>query len=554
MRILFTALLACLILPNLQAQSTYARVYEILQEKCVQCHSNADPEQGLDLEGSGADQNARMQDVYNNLVGVIPANSNAASAGLDYIHPGRPDKSFVFHKVNNGLESTISLDPDMGQSMPAYGGPLMNDVEREMIRQWILFGATFSGQHVNEDHIQMYYDGQGLASFPEAPEAPEPGEGFQIKMGPFYLSPAGEPGDELEFFQKYALDLPAEVDVNQIDMQLSGYSHHFIIYNFTSPAASNNVPDGLRYDALHQDIGLVTAIQEATDLKLPEGTAFQWPDDMVLDLNSHYINYSAGLVYQAEVYINVYTQPAGSASQQMYSDLLVNGDIYIPNNGNEIVHDQIIHPANGGTVYLWNIMGHTHKYGTSYKAWEWQNGQKIELIYDGACAEGIPGCASPYFDYQHIPPRYFEPLRPQQFGIFNGIVHEATWINDGPEPVWFGPTSDDEMMVLILMYTLDSVGVDIATPVKEITNSGLVKVSPNPAQDKIQISFPESFNLGESQFRLMDQTGKIVLEKTLPPFAEAEINLPVSDGLYLYQITDSEGNQYTGKLIKAGDL
>ena len=53
----------------LQAQ-TSIRVYEILQEKCASCHSNANPQANLDLEGSGASVNARVLDVYNNLVNI----------------------------------------------------------------------------------------------------------------------------------------------------------------------------------------------------------------------------------------------------------------------------------------------------------------------------------------------------------------------------------------------------------------------------------------------------------------------------------------------------
>ncbi|MCB0703786.1 MAG: T9SS type A sorting domain-containing protein [Saprospiraceae bacterium] len=549
MRILVTS--CCLLLgigTQLQAQTTYSRVYEIMQEKCVQCHNNADPEQGLDLEGAGATLDLRMQDVFSNIVDVVPANSYAASAGLNYIRPGRPDKSFIFHKINQGLEPTIELDPDMGQSMPAYGGPTMNEVEKEMIRQWILFGANYSGTYVNEDHLEQFYNGGGLASFDVPPPAPAPAEGFQIKMGPFYLSPAGEPGDELEYFQKYALDLGAELDVNQIDMKLSGSSHHFIIYNYSSVAAANNIPDGLRLESFHQNINLVCAVQEATDLKLPEGTAFKWPSQQILDLNSHYINYSAGLVYQAEVYVNIYTQPGGSAAQQMYSDLVANGDIYIPNNGNEVTHTQVIHPVNGADVYLWNIMGHTHKYGVAYKAFEYKDGAVSDIIYDGACAEGIPGCASPFFDYQHIPPRYFEPLRPLPFDYFNGIKHEASWINDGPSPVNFGPTSDDEMMVLVLMYTLDSVGVNVATSTKTITSKlEGVSVSPNPAQKNLTVNLPASLS-GESRFQIFDLTGKALMDQRQSAFGSFTVDLQLPGGMYIYQLTDAAGRQASGKL------
>ena len=111
-------------------------------------------------------------------------------------------------------------------------------------------------------------------------------------------------------------------------------------------------------------------------------------------------------------------------------------------------------------------MGHTHQYGVGYKAYERSalTKKKADMIYDASCPNGIPGCASPYFDYQHIPMRYFEPLEPLTMNIFNGLVHEASWINDGPQGVGFGVTSDDEMMVMVIMYTEDSTGVEVNNP------------------------------------------------------------------------------------------
>ena len=43
---------------TLSGQSTFTEVYNIFQAKCATCHSNANPQSGLDLEGAGAtDQN-----------------------------------------------------------------------------------------------------------------------------------------------------------------------------------------------------------------------------------------------------------------------------------------------------------------------------------------------------------------------------------------------------------------------------------------------------------------------------------------------------------------
>ena len=110
-----------------------------------------------------------------------------------------------------------------------------------------------------------------------------------------------------------------------------------------------------------------------------------------------------------------------------------------------------------------------------------------ELIYDASCPNGIPGCASPFFDYQHIPMRYFEPLYTVQTGASGGFFHEASWLNDGPSPVWFGATSDDEMMVLVMMYLTDTTGLisnteEVIEALESITDYGKIMILPENIQ------------------------------------------------------------------------
>ncbi|MCG8330443.1 MAG: T9SS type A sorting domain-containing protein [Chitinophagales bacterium] len=523
------------------AQSTSLKVYQIFQDKCAQCHSNAQPQAGLDLEGQGATLEAKALHVYNNLVNATPANATAAAKGDKYIYPGRADRSFLFRKINQGLEPLINLESGENQPMPPYGQPLLNDVEKELIRQWILFGSPLQDEVVEESVLEDYFSGNALQSFPEgAPEAPAPSEGFQIKMGPFYLAP----GEEVEYFQKYELDLPEDQEITRVEIEMGTYSHHFIIYNF-NPGGDAPIPAGLRLDADHSDISLVAAVQESTDLHLPQGTAFFWDNQLVLDLNSHYINYSASANYQAEAYINVYTQPQGTAAQEMYTELLVNGDIPIPNNGDIITHTQHIN-YNLGEIYVWGVMGHTHQYGTGYKVYErLPGGMQGDLIYDASCPQGTPGCVSPFFDYQHIPMRYFEPLRPTLMTPLYGLIHEASWVNDGPFPVNFGPTSDDEMMVMVIMYTEDITGV-VDTEEAIIPEEGAL-VYPNPASNNIDFQLPG--NAKASQVQLLDANGKIVLERNKLENTFSMDVSPLPSGLYFYRLTSMEGNLYTGKVV-----
>lgn len=542
--VLYSLAFALLTSITLNAQSTSLRVYEILQEKCASCHSNANPQNGLDLEGSGATISQRATDVANNIKNITPSNEHAAARGDRYIYPGRPDRSFLFRKINNGLEPLLHLDAEEMSNMPPYGNTQLTNEEKELLRQWILFGAPLNGTVIDEQRIHDYYNTNGMPSFAEGgPEAPDPSEGFQFKMGPFYL----EPGGEVEYFQKYELNLPDDLEVKRIEMEISNFSHHFIIYSFT-PGGSNSIPAGLRQNPDHSDISLVAAVQESINLKLPEGTAFKWDNNLVLDLNSHFINYSAGNTLQAEVYVNVYTQPIGTAAQEMKTELLANPDIFIPNNGNLVTHTEHIN-FNLGEVYLWMLMGHTHKYGANYKAFKrLPGGVRGDMIYDGACPQGIPGCVSPFFDYQHIPPRFFPSLEPLTVNFQNGLIHEAQWINDGPASVNWGPTSDDEMMVLVLMYVEDTTGLvltdieDLANPLDEI------RVFPNPMQQETMVHIPAE--IGEVTFRLYDSVGKELRRMegiSAKRFSFQREQLPA--GMYIYRIEDELGRFISGKLI-----
>lgn len=545
-KLLLMAATFCLAIFTIQAQNTSESVYQLLQTKCVSCHSNAEPAGGLDLEGSGGTVQQQMTNVYIRLLNSPPENEYAADKGYPYVDKGRADRSFLLRKINNGFEPIIELDEAEMDDIHTEEALQMSPEEKELIRQWILFGAPAVGDVVDEDLINDYYNVNGMASFPDGrPAAPDPSEGFQLKMGPFYLQPNGQPNDELEFFLKHQLEMETDKEITRIDMMFSAFSHHFIMYNFNQ-GGDNGIPDGFRLDPDHNDISLVAAVQEAQDLRLPEGTAFKWRKNMVLDLNSHYINYSTSHTLQAEVYVNIYTQDNGMAAQEMETALIVKDWIPIPNNGDLVTHTEHV-TSNIGEVFVWGLMGHTHKYGQGYQVYKrLPGGQEGELIYDASCPRGEPGCPSPFFDYRHIPMSFYEPLMPITFNNSNGIIHRASWINDGPSPVNFGPTSNDEMMVLVMMYTQDTVGLttntfDLFNPLEQ------VQVFPNPMKNQTTFVLPA--DIGSVNFRLYDAMGREVQSRqgiTGSQFDISRGNLP--KGMYVYRIEDETGKLKTGKL------
>lgn len=528
-----------LYLPAQTALPSVQEVYQIFQNKCSSCHGNVSPAGGLDLVGTGATEFARAQNVASKLTNVNPSNAYALSKGYKRVYPGRADRSFLFRKINRDFEPTIAaLHASEGDAMPQnFPANSLSSLEKEIIRQWILYGAKNSGVLFNKSVVETFYNVGGEKSFPDGPPpAPDPSEGFQIKMGPFFLAPDGE----VEYYQKWETNLPSNVEVNGLDFNISPFSHHFLLYNFTGTGAAA-IPAGLRLNANHSEINLVAAVQGATELRLPGQTAFKWDNNIVLDLNSHYINYSLTQPYQCEAYVNIYTQVPGTASQEMFATLLVNPNIPIANSGDLVTHTKPEFQFGADSIYIWGLMGHTHKYGRSYKVWKrLSNGQKGDLIYDASCPMGIPGCPNPYYDYQHIPIRYWEPLLPIKWG--NGIIHEAKWVNEGPVPVNFGPTSDDEMMVLIAFYTEQPIAVDTDEPGTQILENQIL-VAPNPSFGLVHFTLPEGME-SVRRFRLFNLTGQEVLRRNELSGQSFDVDLSqLIPGIYFF---DADGRR--GKL------
>ena len=91
----------------------------------------------------------------------------------------------------------------------------------------------------------------------------------------------------------------------------------------------------------------------------------------------------------------------------------------------------------------------------------------------------------------------------------NGLIHEAKWMNDGPASVNFGPTSDDEMMVLIAFYTEEP--VQSVSAVKEEDIQGDIRLSPNPAGELLRVEIPGDRDWPD--LRVFDLTGREVLSR-----------------------------------------
>lgn len=527
------------------AQSTFSQITSLFQANCtVGCHNSSDNSGNLNLTGTD-------QEIYSRLVNADPTNPAAQAAGYKRIKPGHPDQSYLVRKCNNNLYQSATLtDASFGGPMPSYPQPALADEEIELIRQWVYEGAPLTGSPVNTALINSYYQEGGINSIPEPPPLPtEPGS-FQLHIGKIFLAPQSEK----EYFIKYDLGLTEDIYVNRIEMIMADQSHHLIIYKFL-PGQDEFFEDGLRLQNPTTGEGssgnsatLVNAWQISYDTNLPEGTAYLWEAGDILDMNYHFRNYDLDSILAIEAYINIYTDQSAEEPEIMYSDLLTNLSIYIPNdNENHVFSKADFDLSAQNFINIWQLTSHTHKYGIDFDIFKRnEDGSEGEKIYEGWYNTDYTFNQG-YYDFAHPPIRQFEPqieVNPRL-----GLIQEATYRNNGPNPVFFGLTTNDEMMVYYLQYTIgNSIDNNVGINLLEANNP--IRVYPNPSKNLLNIT--SNFNSDEhiESIEIFDVSGKLVLiSNTKEQSQFISINHNLKPGVYLLNCLGMRTNYRTKFIV-----
>lgn len=540
---------------NVMAQDTYQQVYSLFQANCtVGCHGNGGTSGNLDLYGGG---DASV--VYENIVDVNPVNPTALSKGYKRIYPGHPEKSFLLRKCSyNAWDDYYPIEVSEGNTMPD-NQPVLEKEEVELIRQWILYGAKETGNFVDPQLLYDYYHVNGKPRM-EKPAAPAEGEGFQLRMGPFFLAPQ----QEVEFFKKQDIALADSVDVDKLETWFNDESHHFIIYKFVD-GTDADYPAGLRNinDPEGSSLGvneMVATWQDAFAYSLPEQTAFRWQGDQVLDMNYHIVNYDEDSIIAAESYTNIYTAPVDTNNIVMTSVLIpINAvefilgtgmfgqDLIIPNDGE--VHTFTyrfafpFYPL-APTWHIWSIQSHTHARGQDFDIYKsTADGQKGEQFYEGFYNRDYTFNQG-FYDWEHPAVRFFEPF--YEVPLQTGLIFEAVYQNLTDDTIYWGNTTHDEMMLFYVQYTEEALPTSSVT---EQTNPVSFTSYPNPFTESTQIyvNLPASdriqldvFNMaGEKITTLADAqfgAGQHRLE-----FSSKALNL--ASGIYLARLNTLQGTQ-----------
>ncbi len=496
--------------------ATFDDIYDMFQVKCVSCHGGTSPQGALDLSGT-------PQEVYDVLVDVDPVNPAAASLGYKRVRPGYPKSSFMLHKMaTEQWDDSYSLSVAEGNAMPPSPLPQLLDKEIELMRQWIQFGAPMNGTVVDPQILEDFYEnGLGLPMTTPV-DPPAPGEGFQMEFGPIFLAPL----EEQEFFKKHVVPNNVNYEVNSLDVKFNDESHHFILYKMGEALAATK-PEGLR-DSEDSEMSiventLVAAWQNPGDYALPNGAAYKMSPNTIYDLNYHIKNYSVSGVLGGKVYVNVYTQPAGTAQEEMYSQIFpislfdmfqgapLGSGLEIPADGNEHTFTEHLWippvqglPWPGGTWHIWQLSTHTHARGIDYDIYLADaQANKGEQLYEGFYNFDYTFNQG-YYDNEHPAVLIYDELRPVNMGFGGGLIHEATYVNNGDEDLSWGGSVDDEMMLIFVHFTTNALET---TSIKDTPDAFNFSIFPNPAAESCYLNYELSEN-SDVNLSIYDLQGK----------------------------------------------
>lgn len=461
--------------------NTFDAVYDLLQAKCSGCHGGNNPDGMLNFEGD-------KQSVYNALVNAQPVNPAAKAAGKKLISPGYPRNSYLLQKINNGLDEKNNITAQEGDAMPPYPNEPLNKEEIELLRQWILYGAAQTGKLFDQNIIHDFYNGNGIVGIPQALEPPPANEGIQWYLGRFFLAPH----TETEKFIKFNPQLSQNIEIYKIHVASVPQNHHFVVYKYY-PGADSGYPEGLRDTSMssHGDADIAFATAPGDDIvTLPENTCYRFNTGVMLDFNYHLVN-NSNSVLAVDLYANLYTQPYGTSTKPIYSRFFPNFNISIPQDNQEHVFEDLMRdPSETNFWKIWILYTHTHRYGTDYDLYLCnENNEKGEQIYEGFYNYDYTFNQGYYGWGAAAAQRKFSELLTVDPRL--GIWQQATYKNtNGPNPIGFGLTSQDEMMVAGFQYTYGDPLPALGTQ-NPMLKTQSIKASPNPFNNSTQIKLPE---------------------------------------------------------------
>jgi hypothetical protein len=413
-------------------KTSFSRIQaEIITPGCVSCHTTKSAygaESGLLLEPDVA---------YENLVGISPKNTAAASAGMRRVAAGDPQKSFLVTKLHWELFDGGS--GNFGSPMP-LGATSLSVGQLEFVRRWIAAGALRTGDDID---TTLLADHTLPVLQPFTPLTP-PAFGIQLTTGAFTVAS----NFEREFFLYRALGNATDIYVNRIETKMRTGSHHFLLYTFSpsTPAPVIPAPDVVRdirnangsmnlvnMIAMGYHVFLGGSMTPYSNYVFPDGVALRIPVNSSLDLNSHYVNTTVGEV-PGEAFANLYLVNPSQVVHAAKTLNLNNTSITLPPSQRTTISKTFLFDAPTTIVTL---TSHMHARGERFVIRIVGGARDGEIVYDNA-------------NWAHPDIVTYTPPIILQTG--QGLRSETTFNNTTTRTILFGLTSEDEMDIIFGYY------------------------------------------------------------------------------------------------------
>jgi len=542
-------------------------VYSILNTQCSNagCHSQTSSD-ALKFDGS-------MATVYAEIYNQPPVNIAALQRGEQLVWVDQPYQSYLLKKAASWFDTDLGLpvgEPDSAAHSQATTG--LTNYQVEYIRQWIMNGAAQTGQTIDTSMINDYYNVSGadtgqIPFFPKLAK-PNPSNGLQVRYGPIFLrNTAGN--NEVEYMLVHQINFTQDMEVIGAQSSMSSMSHHFLLFQFPDSAdAGQYIDQGLRRVQISGTGGIVSSFdgtknliaawQTPSAINLPTGTAFFWSQTTYIDQDYHVINYTpivpgtSGIV-PFDFYLNVTYRPRVVTDNTipMLSELVNNaGLVLLPHMVTTLPYPTTQTPINE-TRYIWMMSSHTHKFGTGFNIYKYDNSQPGgfgDTLFKGTW-DYTNGVDAGYYNWEHPPVEYFTPQYEMNMQT-NGVICQTTWDNDSSNIITFGFTSQNEMQLFYYMYTTIPAPSGIQTIAKPDFD---FVVYPNPINETGTLAYTLT-DPSTVTASVVDITGKEVasLKNEQEQAGSYKIDLgqgkSLSSGMYFAKITVN-GTAYTKKFV-----
>jgi hypothetical protein len=536
-------------------QSTYQSVYQILNSATcgsalIGCHSTG--------ASSGLDFSQSETNLYQSLYLQNPNNAASVSKRNKLVYPGDPYRSLLFRKINNGLAANVDLVFAEGDPMP-LGNPPLSDEQIELVRQWLIWGAPETGQVADLPQISAFYNGQGMYSVENPPQPPAEWEGFQIRLGPFFLNPGQENVTPISGGQFARFDAP--IDAERLIHKIKSYSgfgqHHYTLFS----TEYQQMPYGITGNSswFNGVKFLATAQNNVDSLLMPSGAGISIQPENPLIVNLHVFNPSTSIL-AADIYLNVYTQdPILGLTELLFSDNGYpdnpnNPPFTIPSDGqpHTFEYSAFDLPPDAETRYVWSMLAHSHGTTTENAVYlRNANGTKGDMIYDTGCPEGTP-CPSPFFDPEHIANRYFNDWL--EVDMTKGFIQSGTFVNTTGQTLNYGPNAlSAEMLVFGYYYVLDTAGLGVSgigNSFDESKRKQDLAVYPNPSSSSanLVLDMPQASSNTAFRLELFDGTGRLIHNRLIEKgvtVIELDNSLFNESGIYLISLSNARSRFQT---------